>query len=423
VSGVASTPAGAERILNSRFRAGTAIPGIAESLRRLRCHGLLENQDSRLTATAIGRLVSLKGLSTESGRRLRDFLEVYTAVDHLSWLYRMLGSPETGDLVSSLWLRDGESERYFARLSEYSESDLRLSPELRSLLESRQQRTLWDQIRLKGAFLLNDWCGESTTADLEEQYHINLGTILQLGGTVSWLLDTGAAIAGALGKPAFVVAELRRLATAVARGFDLPDTVLSRLPLAVEQRDQVWSLWRRGFVTATDFNAARRDELAAVIGPEQADQTIAMLSASEGGVSGKIEEEKKMTSLLIPGIERGSRVLIHYGDREIDISPKSFNYLFKLAIERLRSPEGWLDKEEIEPGFNQAKNIYRVKQELKRFKTGLEQCIENNKGGRYRINLDPSRIRVDCQSMLNFPDLELVELTRRMQVAEISAVN
>ena len=106
-----------------------------------------------------------------------------------------------------------------------------------------------------------------------------------------------------------------------------------------------------------------------------------------------------MSQLRLRGLMRGDRVYFNFKNTEIDITPKSYNYLYKLTVARFLKPEGWLSKDEIEPGFNQAKNIYRVKQELKRFATGLEQRIENNGSGFYRINLSPGadqdRFRLD----------------------------
>jgi len=122
-----------------------------------------------------------------------------------------------------------------------------------------------------------------------------------------------------------------------------------------------------------------------------------------------------MPMLRLRGSLQGDRVPIRYADEEIDLTPKSFSYLFKLSAWRLLRPDGWVNKDEIEPGFNQAKNIYRVKQELKRFATGLEKLIENNKSGCYRINLQPEQIRIDYDSMESFCDMELLNLSRCLQ--------
>jgi len=122
-----------------------------------------------------------------------------------------------------------------------------------------------------------------------------------------------------------------------------------------------------------------------------------------------------MSQLRLRGLMRGDRVYFNFKNTEIDITPKSYNYLYKLTVARFLKPEGWLSKDDIEPGFNQAKNIYRVKQELKRFATGLEQRIENNGSGFYRINLSLEQIKIDFDSMKSFCDLELAELTKQVE--------
>lgn len=127
-----------------------------------------------------------------------------------------------------------------------------------------------------------------------------------------------------------------------------------------------------------------------------------------------------MPLLKLRGLLKGERVRICFNEAEIDLTPKSFNYLYKLGAARFLKPEGWMSKEEIEPGFNQAKNIYRVKQELKRFATGLENMIENNKSGFYRLNLKPEQIKIDVESMEAYSDFELAELTKRLSNATVS---
>ena len=126
-----------------------------------------------------------------------------------------------------------------------------------------------------------------------------------------------------------------------------------------------------------------------------------------------------MPTLKLRGLLTGERVRIFFNESEIELTPKSFNYLYKLGAARFLKPEGWMSKEEIEPGFNQAKNIYRVKQELKRFATGLEDMIENNKSGFYRLKLRPEQIKIDVASMESYSDYELAELTRRLAGAKI----
>jgi hypothetical protein len=49
------------------------------------------------------------------------------------------------------------------------------------------------------------------------------------------------------------------------------------------------------------------------------------------------------------------------------------------------------------------------------FATGMEQRIENNGSGFYRINLSPEQIKIDFDSMKSFCDLELAELTKQVE--------
>jgi hypothetical protein len=266
-----------------------------------------------------------------------------------------------------------------------------------------------------------DWISPTATVDIEERYRLSVGAVVQLAEQVSWLLDAAAAAAAAIGSPDKQVASLFRLSAAVARGYDLPDAVFPRLGFRPEERDLVWSLFNKGIVAASDLSENSRPLLSRLLGPERAAAAIAECQRTLNRANPKTKEDPQMPRLRLPTIERRNRVVIRYADTDIDVTAKSFNYLFKLAAGRLLSSEGWLDKEEIEPGFNQAKNIYRVKQELKRFGTGLEGYIENNKSGRYRLSLDPQQIQVDFDSMESCADQELTELSRRIRSKQLVA--
>jgi len=267
--------------------------------------------------------------------------------------------------------------------------------------------------RLKSAFLLLDWIGDTTTAELEVKYQISIGSILQLSEAVAWLLDSAAAITALRNRPESVVSNLRCLSGAAGHGFYLPKLSVNEFGFKAEQRDLVWALVQAGITSAEQINQSNRATIISILGEEETERLIRKFADRNSGCPDS--REKNMPYLRLRGDQQGERVLINFGAIEINLTPKSFSYLFKLSAARLSDEEGWLSKEEIEPGFNQAKNIYRVKQELKRFATGLEEYIENNKSGYYRINLLPEQIRIDFGRMKSFHDLELVEISSSLE--------
>jgi helicase len=371
-------------------------------------------KDGEVEASPIGALISRRGVGVVSGMMMVSFCRRYQICDRLSWLYFTLSLPDANQLPVYLG-RDEETGHYYRkRLCEYVGRHAAVSDELRKMVADDYVISSEQNVRLKAAFLLLAWISDRATAEIEQEFHINIGSILQVSETVSWLLETAAGVAALLNRPEELTEELRELASAIGRGFDLVDTDLPECGLSAEQRDAVLRLFKAGLVSAADFREENRDRVALLIGGRATKRVIEKYSERNRNCE-RSSQEDKMLQLRLRGLMRGERVYFSFKNTEIDITPKSYNYLYKLTVARFLNPEGWLSKDEIEPGFNQAKNIYRVKQELKRFATGLEQRIENNGSGFYRINLEPEQIKIDFDSMKSFCDLELAELTKRVE--------
>jgi helicase len=371
-------------------------------------------KDDRLESSPIGALISRRGVSVSSGMMMVSFCQAFPVSDRLSWLYFALTLPDATLIPVYLTRQEAAAACYRRRLCDYVTARRSVSPELAKMVADDYVLSEEQNVRLKAAFLLLDWIGDETTKEIELKYHINVGSIQQVGEAVAWLLDTAAGTAALLNRQSDFVVELRQLTDGVALGFDLSDTDLGRTGLSSEQRDVVWKLFGAGIISAEQFCEANRDKIIAAAGDELA-ETLINRFKSMNEKNGQSIQEVNMSQLRLRGLLRGDRVYFNFKNKEIDITAKSYNYLFKLTAARLLNPDGWLAKDEIEPGFNQAKNIYRVKQELKRFATGLEQRIENNGAGYYRINLSPEQIKIDFDSMKSFCDLELAELARRLE--------
>ncbi|MCK4858473.1 MAG: DEAD/DEAH box helicase [candidate division Zixibacteria bacterium] len=400
------------RSLYARQKGGFDEEEIAQALCRLEKMKLVFRRENNLEPSPLGGLISLRGIGVDSGMAIVAQLKRFGGVDKLSWLYTALSLPDSG--ATQIFVNHAEDSVgvYRQQLSRYVHDNGEVSPQLQRLTDEDYLVTDDQKNRLKAALLLLDWTGRLPTVEIESRYHVNIGAILQVAETTAWLLEGAAAIAQLLNSSAALVGFLRRLSIAVGCGYDPQGT---RLGFKAEQRDLALALQQKGIVAANQLTDENRAAIAGVVGTERADLLIKKFSKTNNKKQAEAKEASKMPQLKLWGCERGNRVVINYNNTEIDITPKSFNYLFKLTAARLLSIDGWLSKEEIEPGFNQAKNIYRIKQELKRYATGLERCIENNKAGRYRINLQPAQIRIDYESMDSFADRELAELARRLQ--------
>ena len=373
------------------------------------------DSSGELEASPIGELISLRGIGITSGMIIVSCLQRYRGFDRLSWFYFVLSLPDAS--VVSLYINRQEEESgcYHLQLSEYVRSATDASSELEKMASQGYILSDAQLMRLKGAFLLRDWVRDIRTAEIELKYRLHVGSMLQIAEGAGWLLDSTASIALLMNLPPQFVEKLRTLAVAVNSGFDLPDSILHEIGFSPEQRDLAWGLFDAGIASVSHFSDLHSAKITAVVGEKLAAELIEKFRQSNFSDNQSNQEVQFMSQLRLRGSLRGDRVPIEFNNTDIDLTPKSFNYLFKLTATRILKGDGWLSKDELEPGFNQAKNIYRVKQELKRFGTGLEERIENNKAGFYRINLLPQQIKIDFDSMKSIFDMELAELTKRLE--------
>ncbi|MCX6826281.1 MAG: hypothetical protein NTV06_03280 [candidate division Zixibacteria bacterium] len=128
----------------------------------------------------------------------------------------------------------------------------------------------------------------------------------------------------------------------------------------------------------------------------------------------------------LDGSYEAERYLIKIDGVPIRLTGKSFKYLAKLACARLNSAcpagknDGWIYKDNIEIGFNQARYLYRLKQEINGQGRDDWSVFENNRLGHYRLDLKPSQIRFNLDNLRSNPDYELQQIAERLTPRLIS---
>ncbi len=413
-----------EDVLSATFSAsvdGRIDTGkIREVVVRLTSQRMVFVDEDAITTSPVGQLASLRGIGVASLNRLVNRLHDYNGTDRLSWLYAVAMLPDFEVAGIYLDASDDYGRVYRGRLLTYLREHAQAAPWLQRLVDNDYLLTESELLTLKTAFLLNEWTTEVETVTLELRFKTHAGALLQMAETAAWLIDSLAELSELLHQPTGQTEQLRMFSHFVGKGFELPGSIYDAGGFGADERDLVWQLFNAGWAAANQFVDEKRARLAALVGNSAAEQLLTKFKRlRKVETTETIHEEETMPTLKLRGLLTGERVKIFFNEAEIDLTPKSFNYLYKLGAARFLKPEGWMSKEEIEPGFNQAKNIYRVKQELKRFATGLEDRIENNKSGFYRLNLKPEQIKIDVESMEAYSDLELAELTRRLANAAI----
>ena len=115
-------------------------------------------------------------------------------------------------------------------------------------------------------------------------------------------------------------------------------------------------------------------------------------------------------SVEIVGTFDRERYLVKINGFPVRLTGKSFKYFTKLAWSRMKRESGWVYKEDIEVGFNQARYLYRMKNEINADLNSQWPIIENNRLGYYRLSIDPEKIQIHTRNLQDHPDYEIRSL-------------
>lgn len=114
------------------------------------------------------------------------------------------------------------------------------------------------------------------------------------------------------------------------------------------------------------------------------------------------------------GMAQCCRFSVMIGDKLIYLSAKSFIYLARLAAARcgrIRADKaGWIWREDLEPGVNQSRYLWRLSMELRQQGSNFGRLIQNNRRGSYRLAVEPTEIEFNDIHLAKFPSHEVRSL-------------
>ena len=431
VCGLARNMAGLEAVYGRTFRAqnhdsGDPLPEFESAVATLKQAGLvkLDKATGEILPTGPGRASSSHGLSAAEAAYYLSELSSSCPERTPGWLALALSGPEWA-LPASL-LTKGEYRRNTAvkmlcRFYEELVSDAeRLVP-----VNQRQRPTYRSSAALKAFLVLHDWCRLAPVEKLEERFQMHLGQIMSLGETAAHLVTAISALLEVTDPDADRSDHLSRFAFTLRYG--LPDNwrrhhrhfrnLLSRgdyialeragihdlAQLCELQPDQVDRLIPAGEKSAK-INRKILSLKEEVCMQTRTTMTAALPGAKAAMLLGEPE------SIEIDGRYEKERYLVRVNGFPVWLTGKSFKYFVKLAWSRCHREAGWIYKEDIEQGFNQARYLYRMKNEIAAGLSINWSVIENNRLGYYRLSALPSAIRFSLENLKDHPDFELRQL-------------
>ncbi len=379
---------------------------------------LRSDENGGLSITPLGRAVATVGLSVREALHYCRLLEQGCPETTFGWTALALSSP-VWTMPPSLLTRAEQAENLPLKTL-YQHFD-RSVEEASCLLPADHRRGPLSYRRaasVKALLLLEDWCCMAPAQTLEERYQIHLGQIMSLGETVSHLVSALAALAEASDPESLVVERLR--AHAFSLRFGLPPELrqLHRHLGAVLNRSDLAALFQAGISQPAQLCELSDKEMAAIIKEAaklQSLHEIVNILKEEVEMTCAVATGRPMTAgepdlIEIDGTFERERYVVRINGFPIRLTGKSFKYFTKLAWSRLNGDTGWVYKEDIEIGFNQARYLYRMKNEIAAGFGSNWPIFENNRLGYYRLSIEPGKIRINRENLSNFPDYEVRRL-------------
>lgn len=382
--------------------------------------GFLIERGGKLSATPMGKWTAVTGLSLAGAQYIINHLDSFQGKSDMQLINCMLLAPDGRGIFFPNG-RGGASGRAFGQPpGHFDEND----PLLQEISSLRREPTPEERSRLRLTFLLADWMQGMSALDIESQYNLHVGMMTNLARQAGWLFSSSSSIIRTFDRFSRLPNRLNRLAFSVATG----------LPLRLKElyddlgdflfRHELLKLDEEGIATIDHLIESDHDFRKKIISSEKRRHK---LEAKLNNI-----KEKKMQalsnrnfattvmpeSLDIIGTPIRERYTIRINGHQVNLTGKSFKYLVSLAWSRVTKTNGWLYKEELEQGFNQARYLYRLRQEIGKDFMPSWPLYENNRSGYYRLMVDREKIKINVDELRNNPDFEIqqmaIDLTPKM---------
>jgi len=380
---------------------------------------LIHECEGVLAPTAYGQRLAHQGISVATGVNLRKLFESNEDFSEIVWLFELANSFEGKRVLLSNNLREDVEQRLLDEFNSRITGSHPLTKRLVSILENPGRIGREAISRLRLVLALCDWIAGRDLIEIEQRYRLCAGTIFNAGETIAWLAEGAFHLMGALGIDRRRRLRLKKLAFEVRHGLPVSVRKLHAIVKNHLSRKDLLLLTGEGISTVGSFLSSDGDFLASLIGHSRLEEvmrnSIEKRSLNRSEVSGReYGAGPGRVKLHLSGSMVRDRFRVMYYSAPLLLTAKSFKYLLKLAAQRKLDAEGWVDKEDLEPGFNQARYLYNLKRELSVQRDNGNEVIENDRRGGYRLNLPPNEIGFDFSTLSGSDDYEVAEISKRL---------
>lgn len=396
-------------------------PLLEEGVIRLGKSELLEIVEGRITASSIGRAVAQSGLTVAQAEYFVKALEKPHPQTEAGWIALVLGAPDWS-LPPGILTPYERSQNGVLKML-YRNYDHLIEEACFLVDRSHHREPINSGVagRLKSMMVLYEWINMTPVQGLEEQFQIHLGQIMNLGDKAAHFVAALSHLLAAVDRDHPAQEELEELSFCLRHGLSFSLKRLHRIFSDVLVRRDFIAIHAAGIKTIDDLCDYSPEELSKMIKgmgklvcfneklnifKEEVDMQPQMHS-NANNIQAMPSFTTKPESIVIDGSYERERYLVQINGFPVRLTGKSFKYFVKLAWSRMNRDSGWVYKEDIEMGFNQARYLYRMKNEIS---AGLNMdwpVFENNRLGYYRLQAEPAQISVNMDNLKNHPDYEL----------------
>lgn len=417
VSGCASEIGHLRRMIESSFSRLESDPNnkMNAACMTLTQSELIYESDGSLLPTETGRKAAYAGVSAATAVAFKQLLTEDPGYSDLVWLYELCDTLEGRRVYIPHNLREKAAkiilERFIREISEHEA----LSKSVSEIMDCPHKADSKSISRMRIALALRDWKDGRDIREIEQGYRLFAGTIQSAAETAAWLGESAASIGSAIRVEKRCIACLRRLSFSVKHGLPSKMRKLVQPLGGLLSRSELLRLSEAGICRPTDLIQSDREFLSSIIPENKLEEVMTRIISEKDGLGARMAEPGEV-KLRMTATPVRDRYRIYWKGSPLNLTSKSFKYLFKLAAWRMMESDGWIDKEQLEPGFNQARYLYNLKKEIGNPQVSGNGLIENDRKGGYRLCLEPGEIELDLIGIRQLGDYELTEIANRLEM-------
>jgi ATP-dependent DNA helicase len=380
---------------------------------------LIETHNNRLSVSALGAVVSSYGLSCQTASKLMSLLHEHFVAEISLWLYEFIDTMEMS-IRSNIFIRGELETDPVKEITSHVNLDDCVPFRLIRILKNPE---LQDKANISGIAMvmaLMEWCDGNDLFEIESKYHIAAGSLINSAEIAAWLSESVSGLARVM-RQRRIRLFFKRMSFSLTNGLPFRIRPLWKMLHLILSREELFRVYTSGVHHPHALKKLKRADLTLIIGSEKTDKIMNLIEENNAN---NISKENNMNGsheikLVLEGKFNRDRLTVKFLGREFPLTMKSFKYLAKLACAKISDKSGWIHKESLEPGFNQARYIYNLKKELGLTKN--QGLLENNRGGYYRLNILPENIALNLENLKSIQDYEIRSLAEEIEVSAMGS--